>query len=68
MQANQTLRLQHLCLLVQTYDVSFVRRDIPGKTFVGLNIMWWVVLHPATGNQESCLVPVQLDAMRAHVC
>ncbi|PNW85680.1 hypothetical protein CHLRE_03g197850v5 [Chlamydomonas reinhardtii] len=24
----------------KTYDVSFVRRDIPGKTFVGLNIMW----------------------------
>ncbi len=24
----------------KTYDVSFVRRDIPGKTFVCLNIMW----------------------------
>ncbi|KAG2433568.1 hypothetical protein HYH02_012685 [Chlamydomonas schloesseri] len=24
----------------KTHDVSFVRRDIPGKTFVGLNIMW----------------------------
>lgn len=24
----------------KTYDLSFVRRDIPGKTFVCLNVMW----------------------------
>ncbi|KAL6746600.1 hypothetical protein V8C86DRAFT_1820329 [Haematococcus lacustris] len=24
----------------KAYDMSFVRRDIPGKTFVALNIMW----------------------------
>lgn len=24
----------------KTYDLSFVRRDIPGKTFVSLNVMW----------------------------
>ncbi|MEW5302045.1 MAG: hypothetical protein WDW38_008676 [Sanguina aurantia] len=24
----------------KTYDLSFIRRDIPGKTFIALNVMW----------------------------